>query len=132
MLGDIDLVVHYAAMQAFIEKHVGVIADIFPRRKSSWLLLIRRRLFIVMQVIAYFSGASLTVITEKALQLLKVISVWTEVAQVLATGLRFGNLVTHLVTIVFVKTIALDNTCLKAFAKENMLQRSLDGTGTGA
>jgi hypothetical protein len=68
-----------------------------------------------MQVIAYFSGAGLTIIPEKALQFLKVISVWTEVTQVLAASLCFGNLVTHLVTIELVKTVTLDYACLKVF-----------------
>ena len=133
MLRNIDLVGDDGAVQTFVEHHVGVLRNLFPRRKSARLLPEGAGLLYVMQVSAPSALSRLAVGAKQLRQFLKQVRFRAEVAEVVVAVFNLlGHLLLHLRAVVTVKTVALEERGGHALPAKDLLERAHHRRRAGA
>ncbi len=133
MLGDVDLVGHDGAVQAFIEQQVGAFRQRAPFGEGAGFGAIQLRLFVVVDVMARRSGAGFTVVAEYSLQLLEQVGFGAEMAEMLVAALGLlRHFRPHLEAVVAMESIALDIGGGDLLAAKDILERLLHRRRAGA
>ena len=133
VLGDVDLVGHDGAVQAFVEQQVGVFRQRTPFGEGAGRRAVKPGFVLVVNVMTRGAGAGLAVVAEDVLQFLEQVGFRAEVAEVLVAVLAlFLHPGAHLDAVVAMKRIALDIGCGDLLAAEDVLERLLHRSGAGA
>src|SRR5262249_43441616 len=120
-------------VQALVEQQVGVRRQVLPLGEGARWLSERRRLALIVQVLARAPTSGLAVVAEQALQLAEQIGLGAEVAEVLVAALQCTlHLLLHLGAVVAMKAVTFDEGGRDLLAPEYLLEGLAYRGGTGA
>ena len=110
-------------MQALIKQDVGALWQIFPRGEGAGLLLKGLGFLGVVQVFAGPACPLLRIVAKQVFNFAKEVVFRAEVAEmVVAFFLRLDQAFLHLLAVVTVKAVALDDGGFDALAAEDVLK----------
>ena len=120
---DIDLLGDHRPVQALVEQQIRVRAYLFPRRERARLLSERRRLGLIVQVLAAAPAAGLAVTRKQRFEFCEQVGVDAKMAEVIVAALRrLGHRRFHGSAVEAVESVALDDRGVEFLAPENMLE----------
>ena len=133
VLGDVVLRRHDGAMQALIKQDVGALRQIFPRGEGAGLLLKGLGFLGVVQVLAGPACPLLRIVAKQVFNFAKQVVLRAEMAEmVIAIFLRLDQAFLHLLAVVAVKAVALDDGGFDALTAEYVLKGTGNRGGSGA
>ena len=133
VLGDVVLRRHHGAVQALIKQDIGALWQLFPRGEGAGLLLKGLGLFGVVQVFAGPACPLLRIVAKQVFNVAKEVVLRPKVAEmVVAFFLRLDQTFLHLLAVVAVKAVALDDGGFDALAAEDVLKGAGNRGGSGA
>ena len=133
MLGNVDLVGHDRAMQAFIEQQIGAFRQRPPFGKGAWFRAEQLGLVVVVDVVPGGARTGFAVVAKRPLQLLEKIGFGAEMAEVPVAALPLlRHFRAHLGAIVAMEGVALDVGRGYLLAAEDVLERPFDRGRAGA
>jgi len=129
---DIDRFGLDRTVQPFVEEQVGIPCDVFPGRERARCLTVRGRFFGIVQVLAAAAMTMGAIIAKQRFEFFEEVCIRAEMAETQVPALGFlGQALLHLVAVVTVKRITLDEGCVDALASENLLKRAHHRRGAG-
>ena len=130
--GEVDIPRDHATMEPLVKEQIGIRRDRLPVGEGPRRRAIEGCLLLVVDIVAAFPHPGLAVGAKEFQLLIEEIALGSEVAQVAALFQGLLYFPPHLLTVVAMETVPLDEGRAGANPLEDMLQGILDGTGAGA
>jgi len=131
VLGDVHTIGDEAAVQALVEQQVGARRQALPGREGADWLAVFGGIGLRMQILADLAFAVLAVAAEQLLEPVEQIGGRAEVAEVLAADGGPMQMLAHLLPVVGVEAVALDDGGAQVHAREDVLEGGFGRTGSG-
>jgi hypothetical protein len=132
MARQVDVLMHYAAMQAFVEQEVAG-GQILPAGEGAGRCAVLLGFGLIMDIEARLAGAASAIFLEHGLQPGEFVRLGAEMGEVaVAARLFLGDALLHAGAVVSVKGVALDEGGGDLLAGEDLLEGALYGRGARA